>query len=745
MTITTTTLRAQYNGNGVTTSFAVPFEFLEGSTLKVILTDEDGVDTTQTITTHYTVTGGGTVQPDDGSVVMVTAPATGEKLTILRAQPLTQAASYTEQGPFPAKAHEKALDRLDMQVQMVSERTSRALKLKETSTNSDLVFPEPAADKIVGWNAAGTALENKDGLDASVDAAAASAAAALVSQNAASASATAAQTAETNAETAETNAETAETNAETAQAAAEVAQAAAEAAAASINPALFVEIADTDASGFGFVVDEDNMASDSATKVPTQQSVKAYVDANATNGAPIVILSTGQSNAALHPTYSWTPEPNVFLWDFDGIVDDADTDVGSAFAAMDATSMGFDYAYANEIAKAHPASNVYLVKIGEGGQAIAQWKVGAAAPDMYDACKDNIEAALTLLGLDTIDHFLWWQGETDASAGSVTYLADFETVIARFRAETWFPYSTPITIMGFSITFSTPVTNFNGYLAAAAAVEPDIRKYVHTGVLPSAYWDPAVGSLNVHMTAAGYEQAGKLAYGGLAAVLKGFYIDPASAEAKLIAANASQLRSYVENTNSVGLAGFAAKSSQGTLQLVGFGTAVGIPGGAQFSWTGAGPFYVGATDAAGLIIFQSGGTGERARFETSGNFLAQNAIRSVHATSGVGYATGAGGAVTQATSKATGVTLNKVCGQITTHNASLAAGAEVSFTVTNSAVAATDIVGICIASGATAGGYNVQVDAVAAGSFRVSISNLSAGALAEALVLNFAVIKGVAA
>jgi hypothetical protein len=35
----------------------------------------------------------------------------------------------------------------------------------------------------------------------------------------------------------------------------------------------------TDASSFGFVVDEDNMASDLATKIPTQQSVKAYVDA----------------------------------------------------------------------------------------------------------------------------------------------------------------------------------------------------------------------------------------------------------------------------------------------------------------------------------------------------------------------------------------------------------------------------------------------------------------------------------
>ncbi|MGN6773164.1 MAG: hypothetical protein ACTHJQ_25445, partial [Rhizobiaceae bacterium] len=40
-----------------------------------------------------------------------------------------------------------------------------------------------------------------------------------------------------------------------------------------------IKRSEVDASTFGFVLDEDDMASDSATKVPTQQSVKAYVDA----------------------------------------------------------------------------------------------------------------------------------------------------------------------------------------------------------------------------------------------------------------------------------------------------------------------------------------------------------------------------------------------------------------------------------------------------------------------------------
>jgi hypothetical protein len=113
--------------------------------------------------------------------------------------------------------------------------------------------------------------------------------------------------------------------------------------------------------------------------------------------------------------------------------------------------------------------------------------------------------------------------------------------------------------------------------------------------------------------------------------------------------------------------------------------------------------------------------------------------------SAVGYGAGTGGTVTQITDKSTGVTLNKRCGQITLNNASLGAAAEVSFTLTNSTIAATDVVMVCIGSGATAGAYNVQCDAVAAGSCRISVGNMSSGSLGEAIVLNFVVIKSVAA
>jgi hypothetical protein len=113
---------------------------------------------------------------------------------------------------------------------------------------------------------------------------------------------------------------------------------------------------------------------------------------------------------------------------------------------------------------------------------------------------------------------------------------------------------------------------------------------------------------------------------------------------------------------------------------------------------------------------------------------------------GLGYATGAGGTVTQATSKSTAVTLNKLSGQVTTTTASMAAAAVVSFTVSNSTIAATDTINLNLASGnATAGTYRHWVEGIAAGSFKIVIENRSAGALAEALVFNFAVLKAVAA
>ena len=117
---------------------------------------------------------------------------------------------------------------------------------------------------------------------------------------------------------------------------------------------------------------------------------------------------------------------------------------------------------------------------------------------------------------------------------------------------------------------------------------------------------------------------------------------------------------------------------------------------------------------------------------------------SSHATTGIGYSTGAGGAVTQITNAATAVTLNTVCGQVTTVALTTAAAAEEAFVVNNSTVDANDVVAV---STTYAGGGKpiVFVTNVGAGVFTINISNVAAAALDAVLVINFAVIKSVAA
>ena len=113
-----------------------------------------------------------------------------------------------------------------------------------------------------------------------------------------------------------------------------------------------------------------------------------------------------------------------------------------------------------------------------------------------------------------------------------------------------------------------------------------------------------------------------------------------------------------------------------------------------------------------------------------------------YATEELGYAASAQGTVTQATSKSTGVTLNKSAGQITMNAESLAAGTTVLFTLTNSTLSAKDVLVVNVGSGGTSGAYWPYVANVAAGSAVIGVYNNTVGALAEAIVINYAIIHG---
>ena len=292
MTISSTTVKNSYSGNGTLDTFNYTFKIFADADIQVIIRDASATETVKTLTTHYTVTGAGSAS---GGTIVFTAgniPSATETVVIRRASPQTQAIDYIANDPFPAESHEEGLDRSMMAIQQLQEEIDRSIKLSRTNTMTSTEFAVGSTDragKIFGfddngelvvsqelgtfkgdWSASTTyaardivkdtstnniflcntghtssgsqpLTTNTDSakwdllVDAasattSQNAAAASAAAALVSENNASTSESNALSHKNDAETAKTAAELAETNAETAQTAAEVAQAAAEAA-----------------------------------------------------------------------------------------------------------------------------------------------------------------------------------------------------------------------------------------------------------------------------------------------------------------------------------------------------------------------------------------------------------------------------------------------------------------------------------------------------------------------------------
>lgn len=113
----------------------------------------------------------------------------------------------------------------------------------------------------------------------------------------------------------------------------------------------------------------------------------------------------------------------------------------------------------------------------------------------------------------------------------------------------------------------------------------------------------------------------------------------------------------------------------------------------------------------------------------------------VYAASQLGYTNAGYGTVTQQNNKATGVTINKTAGTITTANALMAPSAKVAFIVTNSQVSALDTVIVNIASGATAAfAYLIAVVTVTDGAFTINLDNVSSNAYTDTLKINFAIL-----
>jgi hypothetical protein len=156
MTVSSSTNKVSYAGNSSTTVFAYTFKIFDEDDLTVIIRAANGTETTKTITTHYTVSGVGNA--GGGNVTMLTAPATGETLVIIREQDLIQELDIVPNDPFPADSVEAALDKLTFMVQQQQETLNRSIKASKTNTIASTEFTISAAaraNKLFAFDSAG--------------------------------------------------------------------------------------------------------------------------------------------------------------------------------------------------------------------------------------------------------------------------------------------------------------------------------------------------------------------------------------------------------------------------------------------------------------------------------------------------------------------------------------------------------------------------------------------------------------
>ena len=159
MTISSTTVKNSYNGDGSTTTFSYTFKIFANSDLQVIIRNNTtATETVKTLTTHYTVTGAGSAS--GGSVIFTAGniPASGETVVLRRAVPQTQAIDYIANDPFPAESHEEGLDRAMMTLQQVQEEVTRSIKLSRTNTMTSTEFTVGSSDranKVLAFDSSG--------------------------------------------------------------------------------------------------------------------------------------------------------------------------------------------------------------------------------------------------------------------------------------------------------------------------------------------------------------------------------------------------------------------------------------------------------------------------------------------------------------------------------------------------------------------------------------------------------------
>ena len=184
-------------------------------------------------------------------------------------------------------------------------------------------------------------------------------------------------------------------------------------------------------------------------------------------------------------------------------------------------------------------------------------------------------------------------------------------------------------------------------------------------------------------------------------------------------------------------------ATSNTVTATSLASTINAISGVRATSSGAVVYITPAATTCAVTISTNAGAPMTATSGTDGTLsvVGNSSIKSSSPTAGIGYDTGAGGTVTQATSKATGFTLNKATSEITMAGDILLASTAVSSTWTNSAIAVNDVVSCSHKSGGTLGAYVINV-ASGAGTATLTLRNISLGSLTETPVLQCNISKG---
>lgn len=172
MSVSSTSVKIQYTGDGSTTNFSFPFNLLTDLNAGVTILPTDvvvyfGAAGSEVVQSSSNYSVNGPYGSPANTVVFNSAPAVSTLITIERSKPQTQGSRFIDGQPFPASSFELALDKLTMLVQQLQEQVNRSAVLYPASTKGPLHIKDPTASQYLQWDSTGTIIQSVSGVVAS--------------------------------------------------------------------------------------------------------------------------------------------------------------------------------------------------------------------------------------------------------------------------------------------------------------------------------------------------------------------------------------------------------------------------------------------------------------------------------------------------------------------------------------------------------------------------------------------------